>query len=194
MRSPFRAPARPATAPEDAALGGLVLLVALFWAAAVAYAIHPALPYNAVRLPFAAEMRRVVLAPQGWAFFTRDPREEKQTLFARGADRAWRSALLAPHARLANTLGLNRRSRSQGVEAAMLMEHAPDEAYVECREAPSACLLRLPAGVKVRNASSHPTLCGAVAVVLQPPVPWAWLGTRRPVVMPSRILPLEVSC
>jgi antimicrobial peptide system SdpA family protein len=187
-------PAHAPGAARDSALGAFGVAVVLFWMTVVAYAVHPALPYNPVHLPFADQLRSLVLAPQGWAFFTRDPREEKQLIYGRGPDGAWWSMMLAPHARMSNALGLDRRSRAQGVEMALLISVAPQDGWRDCEGTVEACLRRLPPGAAARNPSPHPTLCGSLAIVLQKPVPWAWVDSRRPVSMPSRMLPLEVAC
>jgi antimicrobial peptide system SdpA family protein len=194
MSSAPSAPAVPPAPPRgDAALGALAVGLAALWLAVIAYAVFPALPYSAVRLPPVAAARAMALVPQGWAFFTRDPREEKQTVFRRGPD-GWRSVLLAPHGRASNAFGFRRASRAQGVELALLVVPQPDSAYVDCTGPVDACLARLPAGVPVRSISPQPTMCGTLAVVHQKPLPWAWLPSRDRVTMPSRILPLEVAC
>ena len=46
----------------------------------------------------------------------------------------------------------------------------------------------------ITNRSPEPTLCGAIGVALQKPIPWAWIDLPRPVVMPSRVVLLEVQC
>jgi antimicrobial peptide system SdpA family protein len=184
----------PTSSPaSDARFGGVTVAVAIVWMAVIAYAIFPVLPYSPVRLPFAHEAMTVLWAPQGWSFFTRDPREEKQTLYVRNGS-TWESASLAPHARLSNFGGLRRKSRAQGVEMALLINGVPATEWQHCSASLQECLAQLPAGRAVRNTSPAPTLCGTVAVVLQKPVPWAWARSARPVTMPFRMLPLEVSC
>ena len=176
------------------ALGAFALALALGWATAIAYAVHPALPYNPVRLPYANALNTLILAPQGWSFFTRNPREAKQYLFQRGA-RGWESVLLAPHGRLRNAIGLNRASRAQGVEMALVMDAAKKGSWVVCEDRPIAdCLTRLPAGIPIANVSPNPTLCGTIAIAEQRPIPWAWAKSDRPIYMPARIMPVEATC
>lgn len=183
----------PAPEATDAALGGIALVVVFAWIVAIGYAIYPALPYSPIRLPFAEMAQTLLWAPQGWSFFTRDPREEKQTLYVRHGS-TWESALIAPHDRLSNLAGLRRKSRAQGVEMALLVNGLPNDAWHPCTASVQECLAQLPPGLAVHNTSPAPTLCGTVAVVLQKPVPWAWAHSAHPVTMPSRILSLEVSC
>lgn len=178
---------------ENAVLGVFGLLLMLAWAVVVAYCVYPALPYNSIHLPGARAAGTLVLAPQGWAFFTRDAREEKQFVYGSSGD-GWRPLLLVPHARFRNVLGLNRKSRAQGAELALLLHGAEMDAWQRCEGAALTCLRTLPQGITVQNHSPNPTLCGIVAVISRPPVPWAWLRSSKPVEMPSRILPLQVVC
>lgn len=174
-------------------LGAFGAVLALLWVVLVVYCVHPALPYSPVRLPSEGALNTLAWAPQGWAFFTRDPREERQFVFGRGAA-GWHPLMRVPHGQLRNGLGLNRKSRAQGVEMALLLHAARAGAWRPCEGSVPACLDQLPRGPAVRNGSPNPTMCGTVAVVLRPPVPWAWLPSRASVEMPSRILPLEVAC
>ena len=176
------------------ALGALALVLVLGWATAIAYVVHPALPYNPVRLPYSDALNTLVLAPQGWSFFTRNPREPKQFLYRRDA-RGWESVLLAPHSRLRNAIGLNRASRAQGVEMALVMDAAKKGSWVGCEERPIAdCLSGLPSGISITNVSPSATLCGTIAIVEQRPIPWAWAKSDRPIYMPAHIMAVEATC
>lgn len=190
--SPPEPPSTPATR-GNAVLGALGGAVVLFWITFAVYCVYPALPYSSVRLPGANAVNRLVLAPQGWAFFTRSPREARQLAYGRGRE-GWKNATKGPHAQLRNALGLDRGSRAQGVEIALLMSAAGAGEWQGCEGAVLGCLDTVPRGPAVRNGSPNPSLCGTVAIVNRPPVPWAWVRSPEPVEMPSRILPLEVSC
>lgn len=168
-------------------------MTGLVWLAVGAYAAYPALPYSPVHLPFAADINSLVWAPQGWSFFTRDPREEKHSIYIRTLI-GWAPILLAPHARLSNAFGLRRASRAQGVEMALLTQGSDASEWRACESSLLVCLATLPPGKHVYNTSPDPTMCGSVAVVVQKPLPWAWARSPRVPTMPSRILPLEVSC
>jgi antimicrobial peptide system SdpA family protein len=174
-------------------LGAVVIAVGLAWVVAIGYSIHPALPYSPVRLPYASQAHTFLWAPQGWSFFTRDPREEKRTVYVRRGS-SWESALLAPHQRPANLGGLRRKSRAQLLEVGRLINNLPEDAWQSCDVSLQECLARLPQGRAVRNTTPEPTLCGTTAIVLQRLVPWAWAGSSRPVTMPMRVVALEVSC
>lgn len=182
--------------PQSAAprgLGAFALALSAAWLLVLAYVAFAALPYNPIRLPGANAVRLQVFAPEGWAFFTRSPRQDRAYVFALHGGR-WRSALLTPHSRPSNAFGLDRRSRAQGVEMGMLMDQLAPGALGGCRGELVACVSRAPFLGTIRNPSPEPTLCGPVGVALQPPVPWAWSRARTPVNMPARVGRVEVAC
>src|SRR4029434_6535737 len=105
-------------------LGAHALLLAIMWGTLFVYSIHGALPFNPLKLPFERTLMVTRFVPQGWAFFTRNPREERLTLqqVLPGGQLAPLSR--SPHARPDNAFGLDRRSRSQGVEIGLLLAAA----------------------------------------------------------------------
>lgn len=201
---PMRDPAPPvSTRPKAAlqspmaarALGGLAILLAGASGTAVVYAVHPGMPYNALQLPYADRIGMLLLAPQGWSFFTRNPREERMTLYGRDESGAWVSLVRARRGSLAIILGLDRAARAQGVEAGGLAALAREDAWRDCGDAlPGRCARTALVAGRVVNASPEPSLCGAVAIINQAPVPWAWLQLGKPIHMPARVLRLEVVC
>jgi antimicrobial peptide system SdpA family protein len=180
------------SARANTLLAAFSVLIALAWVVIMVYSVYPALPYNPVYLPGAAQTNSLVLAPQGWAFFTRNPREERLLVYGRGPD-GWRPLLLGPQARLRNKLGLARKPRAQGVELAQLVEQAQN-AWEPCDADFHVCLTRMSSETQVRNSGPNRTICGPVVVVAQEPIPWAWLREPEPVTMSSRILVLKVLC
>lgn len=159
------------------------------------YAIPSALPFNPAQLPGRKAIQPQLWVPEGWKFFTRDPREER--LFAmRRESGVWMTAGLGPNSRPANLFGLDRRSRAQGTESALILERIPKRRWQDCQGSPTQGLDGMAATDTIVNASPRPTICGDVGFVLQKPVPWAWAesAVRKPIVMPSRIVRVYVIC
>lgn len=164
------------------------------WSIVALYAVHGQMPRNVLELPFESRLRPLLpyLTPEGWAFFTRNAREPKLLTYRLDAGR-WRTADLGPHARPTNLFGLDRRSRAQGVEIALLLGTIRKDGPVDCKDAIPACLDRLPA-LQIRNASPAPSLCGDVGIAQQEPLPWAWSRAASEVTMPSRVVRLDITC
>jgi antimicrobial peptide system SdpA family protein len=174
-------------------LGVVTVALSLGWTLLFVYGATLALPFNPVRLPGVDQLQTRVWFPQGWGFFTRDPREEDIAVHVRDAAGAWRPAGIGPNSRPRYVLGLDRAPRAQGVELGLLMAELPTKAWQPCPHADAGpCLEALPVAATVTNPTPGPSLCGTVGVVLRPPVPWAWARSRQ--WMPARVARLEVRC
>lgn len=180
----FRALDRGSTADRLWVLGP-----ALFWGIFAVYAIHDALPANPIRLPFEGAVNVRAIAPQGWAFFTRDPREPDIEVFS--ADDGWRR-LLEPNNGAYALWGASRKARGQRLELGMLSTEI--SRWTRCRGVPQACLDRAPTTQRLANTYPIPTLCGELGFVKAPPVPWAWSGSGESIHMPSKISRVRVTC
>ena len=177
-------------------VGAWVLFVGIALSLPIAYSVHAAVPPNPVRLPYEQDVHARQWAPQGWAFFTRDPREPVVLSFRRTGDGVWRSASLGEHTQPRFAFGLNRRWRVQGVEMGLLLAALRQRSNVwsECGDELARCLeAALPAATIV-NVSPEPTLCGAVGLARREIVPWAWSHAQDALTMPSQVVRLVVSC
>jgi len=164
--------------------------VFLAYAGLFVYALHPLMGYTAMTLPAERSLAVASVLPQGWKFFTRDPREDHTRMY-RLENGSWVEATLGPNFSPGLAFGLSRRARAQGVESARILQQFNDTSRV-CEGDVLACLRDTAPGEEVRNASPAPTLCGDVAIVFQGQVPWAWRHAETP--MPSRIARMRVRC
>jgi antimicrobial peptide system SdpA family protein len=174
-------------------LGVFVVLLASFVVIFCCYAIHASLPFNTIRLPFETWAHIRFFAPEGFGFFTRNPREERMLLFTK-RDNGWVSASVGPNGDVRNLFGLNRAPRAQGFESSLLFSKVPMKVLVGCEETPKVCLSQSSTPIQTTNAYPHATLCGSVGIVVQKPIPWAWSLSETPIIMPSKFVILNVKC
>jgi antimicrobial peptide system SdpA family protein len=191
-------PTLPSHAPEveelrrDRAMGVLLSMIVLAATVLGVYAIHEATPTNPIALPGEDRASMVKIFPQGWKFFTRDPRTADPVPLRRVGE-AWLPYDTLVTQSATNFFGASRQGRAIGPELTWVLASAKDADWQACRESPSACLDRMPVKT-IKTSLPHPQLCGSVGIVSQAPVPWAWASTGRPVVMPSSVLRLEIRC
>src|SRR5262245_5362158 len=102
-------------------LGGLALFLATAGSGLITYAANAVLPFHPFELPAEESLQLSRWIPQGWGFFTRDPREPDPYIFLRAADGRWRPAAQAPNKPPAHGLGLSRSSRALGIEMGLLL-------------------------------------------------------------------------
>jgi len=174
-------------------LGATALGLAITASCLIVYAIHGSLPHNPIALPLEKELSMRAWAPEGWKFFTRNPKEERPVLFVQ-RDGQWQRAETGPASRPHYLFGLNRAGRVQGLELGLILEHIPRGAWHNCDKTPLDCISTSATAITVTNRSPRSTLCGSVGLAMQKPIPWSWIGLPRPVVMPSRIVRLKVKC
>jgi len=133
------------------------------------------------------------IAPQGWAFFTRDPREpQEKVYFKENGSWVLDQRFYAGSRPLSK---LYERNRLVHVELANILQQVEDDMWRECQDGLAACIsdTNIPV-VAVRNISNLQILCGQFLIESQPPVPWAWASSKKSVYMPSKLVQLEVEC
>jgi antimicrobial peptide system SdpA family protein len=176
----------------DRRLGRQIGLVTLVAAIAVIYVGTAALPATPYQLPFITDTRTVsLIVPEGWAFFTRSPREPEPEVYAAEGG-GWRRVSVGALAVPDTLMGLNRTTRSQGTEIAILTEQIPPAAWAACSGQPTQCLSAAHPTTTVVNMSTHRTVCGDIGIVIQEVTPWAWHELRP--VMPSQVVRVSVRC
>lgn len=157
------------------------------------YSVHAALPSNVLTLPLGDKLYMESWFPQGWGFYSKNPREEAISIFDYENEEMSTSW---PHNSKQNLYGLKRFGRAQGLEAGLVKSKVPDDYWIKCDEEPFTCA----AGhnesdiITVNNETPFPTICGEQLIVLQEPVPWAWSKYKETVVMPSQIARVNVLC
>ncbi|MFI9841256.1 SdpA family antimicrobial peptide system protein [Nonomuraea sp. NPDC051941] len=182
---------------SNSRLGATAVALGLGWAVVIGYTVIGQLPTTAVELPAQRSVtdQARLIAPQGWAFFTKSARTPRELAWRRGADGTWQPALLGPHSEARNLWGLDRRSRAQAVDLGVLTAAVPAERWSKCAAGvPAQCLDVAGAPVPIRNPAPEPLLCGELALTKQEPLPWAWADAAGTTRMPISAVRLEVAC
>ncbi|MFY0526553.1 SdpA family antimicrobial peptide system protein [Archangium gephyra] len=158
------------------------------------YTVYAALPYNTIQLPHSQGSPIRTVLPQGWKFFTRNPTEPQLGLRLQTSSGNWVDGSLGQNASPRQLFGIRRDSRAQPSEAEALLRDVPASRWTDCEGPPERCLEASAPVAAVSNPVRDATLCGEVGFILQKPVPWAWARMLGDVVMPSRVVRLEVQC
>ena len=162
----------------------------------LAYAVFASVPSSAAGTPpGAVEFNRIL--PQGWAFFTRSPREPRQMEWQRESGGTWQKAKMGANSSAQNLFGAARWVRTQDVELGLLYEQAtsqrPEWTTCSSDDVPR-CLESSPLKLQVRNTVVPKTMCGTIGISQQEPLPWAWAKKYDAHSMPLKVLRLEVQC
>lgn len=184
---------RPRTQSDAMWLRCFRKLLLLFWICAIATVMAGNVREHPVRVPLTVRHELLIVMPQGWSFFTRNPREPVDTVYVRRSD-GWRVHSFTNNS-VRNLLGISREARGVGIELQPLLRGVAEDEWTDCNGAPLKCLTaasRHP--VYVESTSLLKSVCGDAAVVRGPPVPWAWSREYGNIEMPAKILRLHVNC
>jgi len=145
-------------------------------------------------LPLSVKLNVNYFSPQGWAFFTRDAREDKVIFLKYGQsaklDRVQR-AIFSPE----YCFGLNRQVRKISLEYSLFTTQMDSLRWIDFAGNVDSLsrFTRTLSPIEIENRSLSPNLCGEIIVVKAKIKPWAW--ARFPSVnMPSKIMKLYVTC
>jgi antimicrobial peptide system SdpA family protein len=177
---------------SDLGLGWRVVALAGLAMVIVLYVLRGALPVTPFSLPDAADRNYArMFVPQGWAFFTGDPRTARLSV-VEFHDGQWRDVTPGRLAVPEDLMGLDRVRQARTSDLHLLVAAVPDSAWSECEAGPTDCLTRLPGGPAVANPSQRRDVCGDIGLISQEVVPWAWRNMST--VMPSRVARVTVIC
>ncbi len=178
---------------EKRALTITKVVLAVFWTGIILFVLKSSVSEHPLRSSRAVQRNLIAITPQGWSFFTRNPREAVDRIYRR-VDNEWIHATVA-NSSARNFFGLKRDARALSVELASLLTGIPHEKWQACRSSLTEYLeMETIKSVPVENRSLMQSLCGDILVQRRPPVPWAWSKRMKRIHMPSRIVRLDVRC
>lgn len=171
------------------------VFVALLWGTAIFNSAVSALPFNPLTGSKIDAMEYNVLLPQGWAFFTRNPREEQYYVYKEEGKKL--VPLLYTNSSYKNAFGFTRKVRIRGVEMGGLVSQLEQMEWLKCEDGIlSECVIENQdyEAIILANNANHPTFCGNLWIEKKPLVPWAWSRAEQAVNMPSEFIKINVSC
>lgn len=161
----------------------------IIWLSFFFIAINTILPANPIKTPDKLSLITMSIFPQGWGFFSKDPRDDHFYVIDIPSGELGASW---PNMTLKNWGGLKRFGRSQGIELGRIYSQVKEQDMVECNETPLQCLEDQGDVINITNDSPSPTITGDVGIVVQESVPWVWAKKVNKEDMPSKIVRLKV--
>lgn len=151
-----------------------------------------ALPDSPIHTSSLTQLNVVSVAPEGWAFFTRSPREDNLFVYEKNKDNAWQLVNI-PGGSPSFIFGLDRSGRAFSAELKMLVDQLPDPAEWISSEVNLKQFLSVDTlPVKhVIDRSAIQRCKGELIIQKVAPVPWAWAKYKN-VTMPYKIIKIYV--
>ncbi|MBX4163797.1 SdpA family antimicrobial peptide system protein [Priestia megaterium] len=168
------------------------LLSCVLWITFIFVTIIVALPTNPLSLNVDKQRLIQQTYPQGWGFFSANPREESLNIYDLETDK---QATNWPNNKISNLFGLYRYGRSQGIELGHLTAQVPNSStWSTCEKGLNGCPKLDDQEFTIHNESPNPTLCGEFAIVKEKPVPWAWAKYEGEHVRVSKMIKVSAIC
>lgn len=132
-------------------------------------------PNSAIKLPFsrgASKHLARTIFPEGFSFFTRNPREPRLYLYQ------VKDGEVSPMSKRngAYLMGISRKGRAMNVEIGMILKEIGQIAWYRCTDGFGSCQTTIDTSefIKVSNNYERPLLNGQFILVARQPVPWAY--------------------
>ncbi|WP_372459795.1 SdpA family antimicrobial peptide system protein [Microbacterium nymphoidis] len=172
------------------------LLVLVFLVGGL-YVGRSAIQDSAMRLPFDTLIQTRDVLPQGWAFFTRSPRESYATYWQE-TDAGWEVVGPTAGGEAGRLFGWQRSARSEALFGASLVAEASRSQQAEllpCEDLDDVSCIKAASSIPIdRSMYDNWGLCGEVASISREPVPWAWVSSGADVQMPAHVVRFTVEC
>lgn len=158
--------------------GGSLLLIGCL----LVFLLAASVPESTIKVSKASRMQLTRIVPEGWAFFTRDPKGAELLMYEAGGDKQLRRFVQRPGTPR-YLFGINRKARIISQEFGKFQEYVPvaDSLWREIEgpiEKYSYLLDSLPT-TKIPNSSHYPFINGIFILQKVEPVPWAWAGSKN---------------
>jgi antimicrobial peptide system SdpA family protein len=168
-------------------------ILVLAWGFVINLLVVSFAPYNPLTPSVSARLNISLLAPQGWAFFTRNAREPNTFIYAKNNNNKFAVIDNQKNTSRSNLFGISRDARSLSAEVVEILKQvdtskwsAPSTNDWEDQFKKTNC-------VSVINKSLHPILKDTVFIEYKEKVPWAWVKADDQVKMPSKTIKLYVT-
>lgn len=159
----------------------------LFWIVVLFTALTTIVRENPIRPSLLLSYNTITLLPQGWSFFTRNPREENYYVYEY-LNNEWK-LYNVPNFHVDNLFGIKRISRAMAMEIQSLVAQIPDSLWTSFSESSNHQVDTLNSFEVVNYMKIRPFV-GCVMIQKREPTPWAWVESN--IRMPTKFVVLNV--
>lgn len=156
--------------------------------------LFSSIPFNPIQYNANYIEEVFTYTPQGWAFFTRDAREEQAYIYKVENNKL--KKISQKHADINNFIGLSRKVSKLAMEVEVIATLIDKKRFPQTTWNYNENLYgKVPSRfVEVRNLIKSPILCGDYVIVYHSVVPWAWSKSKRKIKMPAKVLKVRIKC
>jgi len=138
------------------------------------------IPYNPMTVSKKTSFRLKLLIPEGWNFFTKNPRDEQVFIYDfNEQDSTYSSIKSWPNNSYVNFFGIGRTARAIGTDYGMILASIPDSLWLVVEEK-DLKLIQRPRSITFQFTSHYPdenskhVLFGKKLFIKKSLTPWSW--------------------
>jgi antimicrobial peptide system SdpA family protein len=166
----------------------------VFWLSILSVLMISSLPETIITMRQLDKIRATAMVPEGWAFFTKNPREENIVLFNKQGDK-WKLKTIRTGSS-ENLYGLNRNSRMGSQELGMILLNLGEPNWKNIKgkinDPANLLILDTMKAKEVVTISRYPLFSGVYVVQQAGLVPWAWYTSNPNIILDSKVCKIKV--
>lgn len=131
------------------------------------------------------------LFPQGWAFFTKDPRDEQTTLYK--IENQKNIEINMKNGATNAFFGISRKNRIMLIELAQIVNQLDTNSWKVIKSKEEFLTYSDTAkAVEIINFVNHSIFKGEYLITKQKPLPWSWRENRDSLFMPAKVTKVKL--
>lgn len=131
------------------------------------------------------------LFPEGWGFFTKNPREEFLELYR--MENGKPISVIILNQSIENIFGLSRKSRLVGYEASMLAKDIPVNKWISNERKPIEAFANLKSSYTKPKGNFRELVNGEYLLKVTKPVPFAWAKRNQEAHTPFKVIKVRIA-
>ncbi|MFP7231813.1 SdpA family antimicrobial peptide system protein [Bacillus subtilis] len=167
------------------------VIFSVLWGSLFLFSIIGSLGTTPIPLTKDSKFLMSSILPQGWGFFSKNPRDTAIGLYE-AADAS--AKVRWPNMRADNLFGLYRYGRSQGVEMGVIYGQVGKEQWTACKEKDLGACKSTAKTVQLKTPAPRPLLCGSYYLTKEDIVPWSYSKYTPSSYQVKSIVKVVISC
>lgn len=162
------------------------------------YILIVSIPENPIKARYSFFSKKVVkrLTPQGWAFFTKNPRSEEIYFYEIDTTNNKIKNIFFRNVQSSQLFGIKRDNRLIISKLNNIINDIDTELWFSYRGNTLDFLRKNSAYRRINKITvkiREPAICGLYCLEMKEPIPWSWIDLER-INMPSRLILIDFKC
>lgn len=165
--------------------------LAILWVTAFFGLISATSGYTSLKLKSKTNRHLLSLTPQGWGFFTRNPREENIVMYKLDKKDSI-IQITDKNFSINNYFGLSRKQRYEAIQMSALLSDIKEDEFVRCNESSleNCDLHKVILSNNEKNKKNY--FKGTYFIKKEKTIPWAWSKSKEKLKNYYKVIEIEI--